>query len=80
MAKKNDPQLGGMPAEAPPIPKVYISGTPTPDQSIGEFEVDDKVLVEVVAMVTKKGEQHQQQGKGLYLNVNVSEIKSIRRV
>lgn len=80
MAKKPTEQLGGMPPEAPPVPKVYISGTPTPDKSIGDFNVDDKVLVEVVAMVTKKGEQHQQQGKGLYINVNVSEIKSIRRV
>jgi hypothetical protein len=70
--------MDGMPAEAPPIPKVYITGSPTPDSQIGDFAVDQTVLLTVAAMVTKKGIQHQKQGKGPYLNLNVHEIRDIR--
>ncbi len=68
----------GVPDEPAPIPKIYVSGTPTPDTPIGTLEVDDKVLVTVYATVTKKGLQHQKQGKSPFINLNVYEIDDIR--
>lgn len=72
--------MEGMPPEPDPVPKVYISGTPTPEKATPELEVDDNVLVTLYAKVRQTGKQHEKQGAGPFVKLNAYELIDIRHV
>ena len=76
------PELDGMPPKPPPVPKVYLSGTPmAPTDSIltdvTEEDLGRKVVIVINAVITKEGGQTQKQGTVPFVNVNAQTIESI---
>lgn len=74
------PAMDGMPEEPAASPKIYISGTPTPEKTPPQLAVDDNVIVTLHAKVRQVGVQHEKQGAGPFVKLNAYELMDVRHV
>lgn len=76
------PAMEGMPPEPEPTPKIYVSGTPTPEANAikSTLEVDDNVIITAYAKVRQTGVQHEKQGAGPFVKLNAYELIDIRQI